>query len=133
MKTHFRFEIQRKMLYSSKQGFITMQKLCMEYKDLLMGGISWGWLRSAVESIDTLWQKEAIRSIQIPVLIATGGDDQLIETRYNDDFVQQLPKGVHVLYREDGTNYLEKKDRSKYNFGKILICFLQVTGPGPIH
>lgn len=84
----------------SKNGFQQIKNLCIEHRALLMGGVSLGWLKSAIDSIEVLWKDQSIRAIQLPVLIATGGDDQLIDTHYNDEFVQQLQNGVHVYYPE---------------------------------
>ena len=93
---------------SDKQGFLELKELCILNRPLVMGGVSYGWIKAAADSVSHLWSKKALQSIQIPVLIATGGKDKIVNISYNAEFVDQLssghhfylPEGKHELFRE---------------------------------
>ncbi len=82
---------------SDEQGYLTLQELCIKHKPLIMGGISIGWVKAATDSLRILWSNQ---KISIPVLIATGGDDGVVDVSYNDLFARMLPHFVHVFYPE---------------------------------
>lgn len=93
---------------SDRNSYEEMKELCIQYRHLVMGGVSVGWVKAAVDSVDKLWNNNAIKAIKIPTLIATGGDDQMIEVKYNGEFSKRLalsevvyyPSGRHELFRE---------------------------------
>lgn len=79
-------------------AFSDMVLLCCQYPSLMMGGASVGWLNAALNSVHELWRD--IDNIRIPVLIATGGDDTVVDVSFNEDFADSLKKGTHVYYPE---------------------------------
>jgi lysophospholipase len=104
----FDLDFNKNVYTSSRVGFNTMKLLCFQHRNLMMGGVSVGWLKAAVDSLNLLWTTERIAAVQIPVLIATGADDQLIDISVNRAFAEALPfgeyveypKGRHELFRE---------------------------------
>lgn len=82
------------------EGFEEIKDLCYRHPHYMMGGVSYGWLKAAVDSLECIWDREAIQSVRIPVLMATAGKDGLIEVCYNGQFADQLPKAKHVYYPE---------------------------------
>lgn len=83
---------------SDESGFREIQDLCVQNKSKMMGGISFGWLKAASNSVESLWKDEGLRAIQIPVLIATGGADGVVDVSYNKYFANKLARSVHVYY-----------------------------------
>lgn len=83
---------------SDNARFQDMVSLCTQYPDWMMGGVSMSWLKAAIESVFAVWEPVAMQSIQIPVLIATGESDGVVDVSYNAPFVKGLPKGKHVVY-----------------------------------
>lgn len=85
---------------SDEEGFYQLKKLCLTNQPLMMGGISIGWIKAASDSLSILWSKKAIQAIQIPVLIATGGKDGVVNVSYNEEFVNRLKVGHHLYFQE---------------------------------
>ena len=58
--------------YSTDEaGFSELKQLCILNRQLLTGGVSYGWVKAAADSLSILWSEKAIESIKIPILIAT--------------------------------------------------------------
>ena len=85
---------------ADEAGFAQLKELCILNRSLMMGGVSYGWVKSAADSLAILWSKNAIKSIHIPVLIATGGKDGVVNVSYNEKFVHDLPQGRHLYFQE---------------------------------
>lgn len=119
--------------YTSKEScFQEIVRLCQKHPSFMMGGASIGWVYAASESLTKFWKKEAIENIQIPLLIATGGSDGVVDVSYNQTFASKLklskhlyyPEGRHELFRENETimpHWWEEFDlffRKKIGFNK---------------
>jgi lysophospholipase len=101
-KTHedaiFTMSFEENPYTGDKESYEEMQELCMQYRPYVMGGISYGWLKAATNSLKSLWEEQALQAIQIPVFIATGEADQVVDIRYNLSFANQLKRSKHVIY-----------------------------------
>ena len=83
---------------SDPERFQEMVRLCEQYPDWMMGGVSVTWLRAAIESVFALWKPDSLQAIQIPVLISTGLKDGVVDVSYNAQFVEELSHGKHLVY-----------------------------------
>lgn len=85
---------------SDEAGFAQLKELCVCNRSLMTGGVSYGWVKAAGDSLSILWSKNAIKSIQIPIWIATGGKDGVVDVSSNAEFVNRLPQGHHLYFPE---------------------------------
>ncbi|MDA3787374.1 MAG: alpha/beta hydrolase [Desulfobacula sp.] len=77
--------------------------------DLAIGGITWGWLNAAFESIKILKQDAVIDKITTPILIISAQKDSIVSTKAQEELSKKLPdctflsiKGAfHELLFED--------------------------------
>jgi lysophospholipase len=81
-------------------GFIQLKELCVLNRSLMMGGVSYGWVKTTLDSLSILWSTKAIKSIQVPILIASGGKDGVVDVSYNVEFVNKLAFGHHLYFQE---------------------------------
>jgi len=81
---------------SDEESYREIQELCRQHKSKVMGGVSDGWLIAAQSSIYDLWGADPIA---IPVFIATGGEDSIVDVSYNQEFADKLPKVTHQFYK----------------------------------
>lgn len=79
-------------------SYLEMTRLCRQYPLLMMGGASLGWVDAALRSIKELWNQKAMDRISIPVLIATGGEDGVVDVSYNEGFANRLKNSTHIYY-----------------------------------
>lgn len=90
---------------SDPAGFQEIVDLCLTYRHLTMGGVSLGWIKAASDSLDRLWKAPPLH---IPVLLATGEADGIVEVAYNGQYAarhplmthRSYPEGRHELFRE---------------------------------
>lgn len=85
---------------SDPERYQELQTLCIDYTHWMMGAPSLGWIKAAVNSIEVLWHPQALQAIQIPLLIATGENDGVVDVSYNALFAEKLPLATHVSYPE---------------------------------
>ena len=100
--------------YSTDEaGFSELKQLCILNRQLLMGGVSYGWVKAAADSLSILWAENAIESIKIPILIATAGNDEIVDVSYNMKFVNKLPQGHHLYIQEGRHELFREKEEIK--------------------
>ncbi len=78
------------------QGF-WQEHLCIEKnRDLALGGVTWGWLKAAFDSIDTLTAKGVAQRINLPVLLMSAAEDQVVSCKAQAKLCQNLSQGRFV-------------------------------------
>lgn len=109
---------------TDEEGFTQLKDLCISNRHLMMGAVSYGWVKAAADSLSALWSKKAIESIQIPVLIATGGKDGVVDIKYNAEFVNKLPQGRHLYFQDGRHELFRETDEIKTTLWTELEQFL---------
>ncbi len=64
--------------------------------DLALGGITWGWLNAAFNSINILLQKNYVSTIDTPVLIINAQKDKLVKKSTQKKIYKRLPNCTYV-------------------------------------
>ena len=64
--------------------------------DLALGGVTWGWLNAAYNSIDILLQKNYASTIETPVLIINAQKDKLVKRSSQKKIHKNLPNCMYV-------------------------------------
>ena len=114
---------------SDERGYKEMKELCKQYPAHVMGGISWGWLRAATESIRHLWTKNSINKISIPVMLMTGEKDTIVDIRFNTNFSKRLKQCTHIIFSEGRHELFRETPEIKEVFWKELTAFLSPPFP----
>ncbi|MCP3900486.1 MAG: alpha/beta hydrolase [Desulfobacteraceae bacterium] len=79
--------------------------------DLALGGITWGWLNAALNSINILLQKDYVTTINTPVLIINAQRDKLVKRSSQKNIYKRLPNCTYVSIKGAYHEILfEKKD-----------------------
>lgn len=66
------------------------------HPELRLGGVTWGWIHSALSGIASLFAPGALNRITIPVTLVTAGDDKVVLTRGAKALAAKLPRGRYV-------------------------------------
>lgn len=82
--------------------------------DVALGGVTWGWIRAALNSVAVLGLPASMRRITMPVLVALAGDDTVVDNHAMRRFAAGLPLATlvefpgarHELLRESDTHRL---------------------------
>jgi lysophospholipase len=59
--------------------------------DLAIGGVTWGWLNAAFESIEVLKQDDIINKILTPILMISAQKDSIVSSKAQEELSSKLP------------------------------------------
>lgn len=72
------------------------QGLIAEEPRLALAGPTIGWVAAAADATEGFQQPGALAHIRIPVLVATAGEEQLVDNSSHDAVITQLPDARHI-------------------------------------
>ncbi len=72
------------------------QGLIAEEPRLALAGPTIGWVAAAADATEGFQQPGALAHIRIPVLVATAGEEQLVDNSSHDAVIAQLPDARHI-------------------------------------
>jgi len=78
------------------QGFWQEHRCIDKNRDLALGGVTWGWIKAAFDSIDTLSLSGFARRINLPVLLMSAAEDRVVSCKAQEKLCQNLPRGIFV-------------------------------------
>ena len=64
--------------------------------DLELGPITWGWLGASLDIVRTFARRSKLAKVEIPVLVASAGEEKLIDNRSHDRVCAMLPDCEHI-------------------------------------
>ncbi len=83
-------------LSHDSQGFWQEHRCIERNRDLALGGVTWGWLNAAFDSIDVLNAKGVAQRINLPVLLMSAAEDRVVSCKAQEKLCKQLPRGTFV-------------------------------------
>jgi len=78
------------------QGFWLEHRCIEKNRDLALGGVTWGWLKAAFDSIDVLNSKGVAQRIHLPVLLMSAAEDRVVSCKAQEKLCQNLSRGRFV-------------------------------------
>jgi lysophospholipase len=64
--------------------------------DLMLGGVTWGWLAFALDCAVHLSRPAAARAVNLPLTVVTAGEEHLVLNAPARKYAQRAPHGRHV-------------------------------------
>ncbi len=64
--------------------------------DLGLGPVTWGWLGASLAIVRTFARRAKLEAIEIPVLVASAGEEKLVDNRSHERVCQWLPDCEHI-------------------------------------
>ncbi|HTR83946.1 MAG TPA: alpha/beta hydrolase [Reyranella sp.] len=83
---------------------------------LELGGPTIGWCRQATRSMSLVQQPGYLEQIDVPVLVMTAGQDQLIDPASHAPLVARLRQGEHVVIAESAHEIMMELDPIRAQF-----------------
>ncbi|GAB6143985.1 alpha/beta fold hydrolase [Desulfocicer niacini] len=77
-------------------GFWQEHRCIEKNRDLALGGVTWGWLNAAFESINTLTKTDVVPRITLRVLLLSAAQDQVVSCKAQKKLCERLPRGTFV-------------------------------------
>lgn len=102
--------------------------LLRETPGLALGGITWGWLRAALASIDVLRRPGVVARIQVPTLVAIAGKDTVVDNRAIRRFAGALPRGETLVLEGAKHELMREQDRYRMPLWSAIDRFLAPLG-----
>ena len=84
------------ILTSDRMRFEGMVAQIDEERKLALGGPTFGWLEATYESVATLCAPAYARAIETPILIASAGDEKIVDNAAQQRLCEHLPRGRFV-------------------------------------
>lgn len=81
------------VLTSDRARFEAYRRLTTERSDLMIGGVTVGWVRAAFAAIDRLAEPGALERIDTPIVVAEAGAEQIVSNEAEEVLARRLPHG----------------------------------------
>ena len=91
---------------------------------LAVGGVTYGWLSAAFQSIAALNAPERIRSLDVPLLMVTASEDRIVCPRAQELFCRNLPDGRLVCIEGARHELLVETDVRRARFWEAWDSFI---------
>lgn len=112
-------------LTSDPRRFMDEQKLISLNPDLALGGVTYGWLKASLESIDILKGTGFPEAIQTPVLIVGAGCDRVVSVKSQEQICERLPFGRIRMIPEARHEVLKETDQVRSLFWQTFDRFVE--------
>ena len=96
--------------------------------DVALGGVTWGWLKAAEESIRILDRPDYAATITTPSLILAGGQDRVVWTPAAERLAARMPYGRFELIAEARHEILKETDSVRARFWRLFDAFIAEPG-----
>jgi lysophospholipase len=83
---------------------------------LALGGVTFGWLKAAYQSMELLNQKEYVAAIGLPVLMAGAEYDKIVSTDAQKKMGSMLPDCKFILIKKARHEILKESDEIQNSF-----------------
>jgi len=95
---------------------------------LAMGGVTFGWLKAALQSTSLLEEPGFAEEIATPILIAIAGADRVVSNERIKRFAKRLPAAHLVTIGDSRHEILRENDGIRAIFWRLADEFLGVSG-----
>lgn len=101
-------------------------------RNLHLGGITWGWLRAALDSACVVGRTGFAESIGVPVLVLIAGNETIVDNAAIRHFVGRLPRGRLASIDDARHELLLEADGPRERVWETIDGFLaQMQGSDP--
>ena len=91
-------------------GFWREHRCIEKNRDLALGGVTWGWLNAAFDSIRILGAGDLARRISPPVLLMSAAEDRVVSCAAQKKICRRLSRGTFLSVPRSGHEILSETD-----------------------
>ncbi len=84
--------------------------------DLLLGPVTWGWLGASLQIFAVFAKAAKIRRLDLPMMIATAEEEQLVENESHSRIAKLLPNCEHITVEGARHEILMEKEDKRAQF-----------------
>lgn len=126
-----RYVFARNRLTSSAERYEDLRRHIAATPDLALGGVTYGWLGAALDSIALMRRPGFLESIATPILILQAGRERIVSNRAETAAARRLPTARLALFPDARHELLQERDEIRTPvFAAIRTFFDQVIPAG---
>jgi lysophospholipase len=114
-----------------KERHARCQGLVSEEPRLALAGPTIGWVAAAADATESFLTPNALAHIRIPVLIATAGQEQLVDNAAHAAIAEQLPNAMHIVVEGAKHEILMERDEFRAQFWAAFDQLVAHVAPVP--
>ncbi|MBI3676809.1 MAG: alpha/beta hydrolase [Proteobacteria bacterium] len=122
-------EFSDQLVTSDRARYARAKALVTGHPELRLAGPTWGWLEAGYSSMNRVMAPGYAEAIPTPVLICGAGQDRIVDTQAEREFVKRLPHGTYLELRESEHEILMEADAIRQQFWKAFDEFVASTLP----
>jgi lysophospholipase len=103
-------------LTGDRQRFMDERKKIEANPSLALGGVTYGWLAAAFESIAALWSHTGLASLDVPVVMIGGSADRIVPVSAMQQLCRRLPDCRWILAEGARHEILNERDAFRNRF-----------------
>ncbi len=101
-------EFEGNILTRNKEVFYQHKQLCIDRPELVIGGVTFGWVKATMKSSEQLLKHQYLEKIKVPIGIYVAEDEKVVQNNYlsfikehiEDVDLTVIPDSRHVLLCE---------------------------------
>lgn len=105
-----RYVFARNRLTSSPERYEELRRHVATTPELALGGVTYGWLGAALDSIALLQRPGFLESITTPILILQAGRERIVSNRAEAAAARRLPAARLAVFPEARHELLQERD-----------------------
>lgn len=108
--------------------YATHQQWLLDEPELILGGVTWGWLDATIRACNALFQPGAAAKIAVPVMYALAGADVVVSRQAIADMAALVPGAALKTYPDARHELLMERDDIRDAFLADFDAFLKDRG-----
>ncbi|MEM5518669.1 alpha/beta fold hydrolase [Henriciella sp. AS95] len=96
--------------------------------ELKLGQVTWGWLGASLDILDRTTKPALLRGIDIPVYVASAGEEKLVDNKAHTRVAQNLPHCTHEVIDGACHEILMETDDKRAQFWAGFDALLSTAG-----
>ena len=117
-------KFQGNKLTSDPERFLDHINAVKENPDLALGGVTYGWLRAAFESIDLVRSPGYTEAIKIPLMMAVAGNDRVVPLCAQEEICSKIICCRLLVVENARHEILKETDEIQSQFWKSFDAFV---------
>ncbi len=114
------------LLTSDYIQFQRGQDFVDENPDLVLGGVTYGWLNASFDSMELTQKKEYARAIDTPMLILSAGDEEIVSNKAQKLFSNAAKNCIYKEIKNSRHEIMMENDKILVEFWKAFENFFSL-------
>ncbi len=126
-----RENFKRNPVTHDKERHARSQGLISEEPRLALAGPTIGWVAAAADATESFVGPNALANVRIPLIVATAGEEQLVDNASHDTVLAQLPGAQHITIAGAKHEILMETDPLRSQFWAAFDELTARVAPAP--